>query len=67
MEPFRKVINCQNFELIDGKFHICEDIKDSSVKMSYDEKMKFMQEGKIQIKELEEKDVRRILNDKKRI
>ncbi|CAD8042885.1 unnamed protein product [Paramecium primaurelia] len=67
MEPLRKIINCQSFELIDGQYHVNEIIKESSLQLSYDEKLKFMQEGKIKIEQLEEKDVRRILNEKKRI
>ncbi|CAK58734.1 unnamed protein product (macronuclear) [Paramecium tetraurelia] len=67
MEPLKTIINCDSFELIDEKYHPTQDVKDSSVLLSYDQKLKFLQEGKIQIKELEEKDVRRILNEKKRM
>ncbi|CAD8206879.1 unnamed protein product [Paramecium octaurelia] len=67
MEPFKMIINCPSFELIEGKYYPSQDVKDPKVLLSYDEKLRFLQEGKIQIQELEEKDVRRILNERKRI
>ncbi|CAD8127083.1 unnamed protein product [Paramecium sonneborni] len=69
MEPFRKIINSQYFEMIEGKYHVIEvnGEKDSQQQLNYDEKVKYMQEGKIEIKDLQEQDVRRIINQYKRI